>query len=60
MLEEITDTITTEMRKHNRLMMKPNETPDCYTVAGTLDVRRIAMALEQLFVDRCHAYARDL
>jgi ferric-dicitrate binding protein FerR (iron transport regulator) len=50
-LEEITDTIISELRRHRRLLLKPNETPDSYTVAGTLDVRQVAMALEVLFED---------
>jgi hypothetical protein len=59
-LEEITDIITHEMRAHKKLLMKPQETPDSYTVAGTLDVRRIAMALEELFRDRArYAYRQD-
>ena len=60
MLEEITDIITHEMRRHPKLMMKPRETPDSYTVAGTLDVRRIAMALDQFFDDRLQHARRGL
>ena len=59
MLEDITDVITAEMRRHPKLMMKPQDTPDSYTVAGTLDVRRIAMRLDELLEDRArYAYRR--
>ena len=58
MLEDITDVITAEMRRHPKLMMKPQDTPDCYTVAGTLDVRRIAMELDRYLDDRLQHAAR--